>query len=534
MQLKYGGSAAAAAAAVVGLVALESLPGASAHPSAAGMLKRQQGAAANNNGGGHRILRSIVPGMMSSNGKPYPTPNDGNPPPRDSLPQEWIDRYNQVKAAGLIPDIPTTTTDANGLVTYPPNTRMDNVCSWSRTNCFAPEDFYLAPSGRTAPTIDDGPTLATPDLLRTLDQQQLKVTHFIITNAALWNPDMMNAMVDAGVHLGLHTTSHSVLTTKQDLDIVGDLGWNMQLIYDATGKVPLYLRAPEGDMDNRVRAIARHVFGLQNVGWAIEKDARDWCLSDTSSTGAEDSIAQCRGRTIAATVAEQRSWVTGSKDPGFISLNHESKRSTVQVLSQYLPFAKSQGWNVGTVADMQGESSGRTDIRPRSVCCSLAHASRAAHSLPPAPVRPDLPHYQNQWEIDGPVAPVRSILPVLPPFTVVNHGGSTQLPADLAPWQSIRQGTISGSSNSSTSSSTAPASSTSGSSSSSSAASGSGSSSAAQSSSKPGANAAAQNTTTTSSSSSNTSKSGALANAAPAGLASVLLAATAALAVFLH
>ena len=74
-------------------------------------------------------------------------------------------------------------------------------------------------------------------------------------------------MADSGVHLGVHTFSHSIQTTKTDLQILGDLGWTMQLIFEATGKVPMYFRPPEGDVDNRVRAIARDVLGLQTVMW---------------------------------------------------------------------------------------------------------------------------------------------------------------------------------------------------------------------------------------------------------------------------
>ena len=39
-------------------------------------------------------------------------------------------------------------------------------------------------------------------------------------------------------------------------------GWASQIVLDATGKVPMYFRPPEGDVDNRVRAIAK-VLGLQ-------------------------------------------------------------------------------------------------------------------------------------------------------------------------------------------------------------------------------------------------------------------------------
>jgi len=45
-------------------------------------------------------------------------------------------------------------------------------------------------------------------------------------------------------------------------------------IYDYTGAVTPYLRPPQGDVDIRVAAIAKHVFGMQVVMW--NQDALDW------------------------------------------------------------------------------------------------------------------------------------------------------------------------------------------------------------------------------------------------------------------
>ena len=106
----------------------------------------------------------------------------------------------------------------------------------------------------------------------------------------------------------------STLTNHQ---ILGELGWTAQAIYDLSGGfVPKYWRPPyvstagvgpprclpsatslafwafahlpvdifalpaaQGDADNRVRAIAEHVFGLTLVGW--NQDSDDWCLNDS-------------------------------------------------------------------------------------------------------------------------------------------------------------------------------------------------------------------------------------------------------------
>ena len=43
---------------------------------------------------------------------------------------------------------------------------------------------------------------------------------------------------------------------------------HLQIILDLSdGRVPKFWRPPTGDMDNRVRAIAREVFGLTRMNW---------------------------------------------------------------------------------------------------------------------------------------------------------------------------------------------------------------------------------------------------------------------------
>ena len=61
------------------------------------------------------------------------------------------------------------------------------------------------------------------------------------------------------------------MTTLSNEDVVAQLGWTMQLIHNSTGgRIPRYWRPPYGDTDNRVRAIAKEVFGLTTLIWNQE------------------------------------------------------------------------------------------------------------------------------------------------------------------------------------------------------------------------------------------------------------------------
>ena len=52
-----------------------------------------------------------APTKSSNLGVDYP-PAGNEPPNPKLLPQAWVDKYNQVKAAGLIPNIPVATPNA--------------------------------------------------------------------------------------------------------------------------------------------------------------------------------------------------------------------------------------------------------------------------------------------------------------------------------------------------------------------------------------------------------------------------------------
>ena len=71
--------------------------------------------------------------------------------------------------------------------------------------------------------------------------------------------------------IAVHTWTHPYMTTLSNLELVGEFGWTMEIIHNSTGgRLPKYWRPPYGDSDNRVRAIAKEVFGLTTVIWNQE------------------------------------------------------------------------------------------------------------------------------------------------------------------------------------------------------------------------------------------------------------------------
>jgi len=85
-------------------------------------------------------------------------------------------------------------------------------------------------------------------------------------------PDQFNHVYGNQDDIAVHTYTHPYMTTLDNLSVLGELGWTMEIIHNSTGgRVPKYWRPPYGDADNRVRAIAKEVFGLDTIVWNQER-----------------------------------------------------------------------------------------------------------------------------------------------------------------------------------------------------------------------------------------------------------------------
>ncbi|KAK4703861.1 chitin deacetylase, partial [Phenoliferia sp. Uapishka_3] len=256
--------------------------------------------------------------------------------------------YNAAKAAGLIPSIPPSKLDANGNTAYP--TGVDpgaaGACSWTITHCFGAYDTVDAPAGIVGISFDDGPQLASPPLYQYLQSQGQAATHFMIGSRIVDNPGIFQQAVSTGGHIAIHTWSHPHMTTLTDMQILGELGWTAQIINDLSGIVPAFWRPPYGDLDNRVRAIAREVFGLYNIVW--NQDTFDWCLIE----GGGNACPGSGPGTDTGLDSELQGFYHGPKSPGLIILEHELTSRSVGGFIRNFPTLKSQGWIPKAIPDI--------------------------------------------------------------------------------------------------------------------------------------------------------------------------------------
>lgn len=144
-----------------------------------------------------------------------------------------MQKYKEVKAAGLIPDLAVPKLDTTqGLPVYPSGTPDSLPCNWEASQCFLEDSLRFAPDGTVVITADDGPTEAVKELIPTLTKLNLSMTHFLIGSQIIWCPECLQALVDMTPqqHFGSHSFTHVQLATFTDEQVVADLGWTNQLV----------------------------------------------------------------------------------------------------------------------------------------------------------------------------------------------------------------------------------------------------------------------------------------------------------------
>ncbi|CAD6566542.1 MAG: hypothetical protein TREMPRED_002727 [Tremellales sp. Tagirdzhanova-0007] len=278
-----------------------------------------------------------------------PSPSDANfssnyppgwvTPPPSSLPASWTAKLASLTLPNVGVSMPN-----NGYPTYPngESGADQNICSFTY-QCTAPDDLLTPPDGVLALTFDDGPTDSSPTLYSFLETNNIssKATHFMIGSNILSSPEDMQTAATAGGHIAVHTWSHLYTTTLSNEAVLAELGWTMQIISDLNGgRLPKYWRPPYGDVDNRVRAIAKGVFGLTTVVW--NQDTADWAI------GTDPAY------TISGVEATMDGWFKGPKSPGLCMLEHELNNNTVGVFMTEYPVMTENGWIVKSVPDAFG------------------------------------------------------------------------------------------------------------------------------------------------------------------------------------
>lgn len=137
---------------------------------------------------------------------------------------------------------------------------------------------------------------------------------------------MVNVVV-----LYLLAWSHAGMTSLTNEQIVAEIKWAEQIVFDVTGLKTKYWRPPYGDVDNRVREIARQL-GYVTVIWTKEWDSNDWQIPDKTITNKE--------------IFRNFKWALSTVPKlkgGVITLEHDLYTQTVNVAGPLLDMGMKKG-----------------------------------------------------------------------------------------------------------------------------------------------------------------------------------------------
>ncbi|MGW0159170.1 polysaccharide deacetylase family protein [Mycobacterium sp. NPDC003323] len=181
-------------------------------------------------------------------------------------------------------------------------------------------------------TFDDGPAPHTDRLLKVLADNDARATFFLIGDKVAADPAGAARIAAAGVEIGNHTWSHPDLTLIPDGEIAGQLSRATEAIIAATGQQPDLMRPGFGKVDDRVLAEAGRQ-GLAVLNWDVVP--YDWIH--------DPDIEASRQLLMAHTA------------PGSVVLLHDIFASTVDLVEQFIPVLKANGYHLVTAGELLGD-----------------------------------------------------------------------------------------------------------------------------------------------------------------------------------
>ena len=155
-----------------------------------------------------------------------------------------------------------------------------------------------------------------------MNGHELGQTQSILTTLTTYSPFLS--------FLGVHTWSHPALTTLTNEQIVAELGWCRKAIKEVTGVTPILFRPPYGDIDDRVRAIAKAMNLVPALWTSIPDDNGDGVTEQWDSND-----WRVHGGTVPAVANQAAFNITLAKslnlNTGFIVLQHDIYSESVDL-----------------------------------------------------------------------------------------------------------------------------------------------------------------------------------------------------------
>lgn len=127
-------------------------------------------------------------------------------------------------------------------------------------------------------TYDDGPSIYTPSILKTLKENNAVATFFVVGNRVPTYSKTVKEANDMGCEIGNHTYEHKCLTTISEAEVNRQISKTNKNVKKVTGQAPVIMRPTGGATNTNVKQWV----GMPSIIWSI--DTLDWKTRNADST----------------------------------------------------------------------------------------------------------------------------------------------------------------------------------------------------------------------------------------------------------
>lgn len=124
-------------------------------------------------------------------------------------------------------------------------------------------------------TFDDGPTLNTPEIVKTLDKYNARATFFVLEERIVLYPEFIKQIIHSGNAVGLHGVSHSQAIYATDFSVLEEMEKTNKTLENLMGKGSRLVRVPFGSSYKLTEKQAKNLTEKGYIIWDWNVDPRD-------------------------------------------------------------------------------------------------------------------------------------------------------------------------------------------------------------------------------------------------------------------
>ena len=176
-----------------------------------------------------------------------------------------------------------------------------------------------------AVTYDDGPSIYTPRILKTLKENNSVATFFVVGNRVPMYSDTVKKAYDMGCEIGNHTYEHKSLPNLSETEVKRQISKTNKEVKKAIGEKPVIMRPTGGATNTNIKKWV----GMPSIIWSV--DTLDWKTRNADST--------------------RRAVLNRVKD-GDIVLMHDLYSATATASETIIPELVRRGYQLVTVSEL--------------------------------------------------------------------------------------------------------------------------------------------------------------------------------------